>query len=223
VGKLAALYMRQVVLSRQHQLSHKAQSILITKLSLHDSDINSVQSYAIARWSRFCLAQACAEPLSQMLPACSSSAKDAKALENMCTHPATQAGKTVHVFTQVLLYYCLLVNTLQAQRFKERRKARNERRKAAKAEVQEAGRRKLEANQMKRQRRRTARSAQDPHGYVCDGCRMPCPKGYCVQNRNLARLHKAAPAQANATRTDTHDAGDAQHQEITDTIGGPAR
>jgi hypothetical protein len=54
--KLAALYMRQVVLSRQHHLSHKAQSILVTKLSLHDSDINSVQSYAIARWSRFCLA-----------------------------------------------------------------------------------------------------------------------------------------------------------------------
>jgi hypothetical protein len=158
-----------------------------------------------------------------MLPACSSSAKDAKTLENMCTHPATQAGKTVHVFTQVLLYYCLLVNTLQAQRFKERRKAHNERRKAAKAEVQEAGRRKLEANQMKRQRRRTARSAQDPDGYVCDGCRMPCPKGYCVRNRNLARLHKAMPTPADATRTDTHNANHAQHHEVTDTIGCPAR
>ncbi len=203
-------------------MSHKAQSILVTKLSLHDSDINSVQSYAIARWSRFCRAQAGAEPVSQMPSACTSSAKDAKALENMCTHPAT-AGKTAHVFTQVLLYYCLLVNTLQAQRIKERRKARNEKRKAAKAEIQEAGRRKLEANQMKRQRRKTARSAQDPDGYVCDGCRMQCPKGYCVSNRNLARLHKVMPTRANATHTNTHNADDAQHHEVTDTIGGPAR
>jgi hypothetical protein len=52
---------------------------------------------------------------------------------------------------------------------------------------------------------------------------MPCPKGYRVRNRNLARLHKVMPARANATHTDTHNADDAHHHEVTDTIGGPAR